>query len=586
MSFTAVATKGATGAISAAQLQDLEDNIDWFRRGRSTFLIRENTTGASSLASGSFQSVNYNIPVSGSEEWHTVWLEGSSNELFESATDILSDWINLGKGEPGIWACGFTGGLRPGTGDGEREIRLRRTDGTTNLQLNNQLAQATDKAHRFHAATVMNFTDADYAFQVQVHHSDTTTPLSTMSNNEPAHWWGLHIGSNGNSTLNYAPARITVNDSPIDWWNNMANNQNRLDNRPAARIRQNANQSLTSSTWTYANMADNVYETDDAMVGVGAAQIIIQQAGYYWLASCLAFSGINTSGNRVNSRFTVNGSQPSGSSTGTGPYAINGETFVENHDIVKLEIGDIVRVQAYAVATSPVLEGQHNSYLAVTMVAGDPDDTSAEGQKFVKEKTGLPPAAELPSYADMSTAYLPHGYMNVLSDVMDYLWAPLIVKRYMSRKDGQHTEDGKWKTVSHVRTLFAPHGVTQDDSPIKVVNNNGGFKAPYPGLVLAISNATIDPTAADDEDETTLGDDGLRGLRHVLNGQKRGQMLESAPSNNAVAWHGSIVDLFVVEEGDEIDLQVKSKTSTDQDLVLNFSTSTFVYVGDSITATP
>jgi hypothetical protein len=565
-----------TDTISAAEVQDLLDNITWLRTPASFRLY--DTDGG--------ETVTTSLAVMNWANAHYEWREGGGGVPDVGYnTGTGGDYIAVDVTDNGIWVTGAMIGMRRyinasdgavSSGNFWRRVLVQIGSGTTAAtHISGETHQDVITVARragFHVTGWVSCTGTqdDVICQAQSGHG----PIDVPSGFQPDRRWGLRISDNSTTvSTDYAAARPTSSTQVVDWWQNMRANQFRLNWKPtAAMYPTGSNQAISAATTTLVIMGGTEWEIDPDIYSTST--MVAQQAGWYLVsgqvrlsefddAAADSFATVSIHKNAVNTGFAASYPEAIGGTVQTFPV----------HGMLYLDAGDYVSLYITTGIASTVVANR-STWMAMTLVSSD-DGVSSGRQLFG-------PIPELPTFDDYSATYLPLGVMKVISDITDRLWhQPLVWQRLSS------------PTVVGENWTDVECGVLDTDymdlrglgyEPV----SGGGFSVPWAGTWLAVARMQF---SAESEAGANIGGQGWRGMRLALDGKEAvGSIVCDAMQSDSHTWARCIVEPFVINEGQEgavIGVQAAAGGTTDDEAaVVDQCELWVVQVGDGVTRDP
>lgn len=569
MSFTALGTGLVNGVdtISAAELQDLMDNIAWFRTRPTSRLYKLDS--GQTIGTGSTTQLDFNTGTAAHNEWQDPsgggWVPASGLHL------------EVGTVEPGVWLCGFTGGFEAHA-TGYRFANLVRSDGGTDTSMASEYQTGdADRPTRFNMAGQGYFDSTTDQFEVHVEQNSGGN-LDIVDGYQPHRVWAMWMGDADTTyDSNYLStnARPDESTSITTWWNRTASNQYRLQYRPSAQIYQTSDQSITASTWTTLNMGSTDWENDAALVPAGAGQINIQQTGWYLSIAQVAMKQMGGGTDRVQVALAVDGTRFRDARSPENPTAST-DTIAVVHAIHFMTAGEVLTAQAWYGSGTESARGSRRTFLTTTMVSSF-DNVSTGRQEF----HAIPD--DLPSYSSYSTTQPPLGYARLISDLNDRLWAQPVVRLENIADPGVMGNGDGWTTIDMDTVPSDPFDL---DGKGYTILSSGGFEIPWAGTWLAVGLLQFSAT---DEDGDSVGDQGYRGARFALNGRgSRHSILGGAMHGSGHGWKRTWVEPFVVNKaGAVINIQgLVGGLTNDVAVPVVRAKLHVVQIGDGVTWTP
>ena len=559
----------------SAEVVDLLDNLIWFRTPSSYRLY--DTDGGETINS-TISNLNW---ATGHYEWREGGGGDPDNGTYNSGTG--GDYVNIGDVEAGVWINGVMIRINNPGGDylsfPFRRVQVRRGTGavwteTTDLA---ERGDFTNKRTGFHLHGLGVF-DAT-TDRVEVRGQTTFGTLDVVRDRR----WGLRFGSATVYNSLYAAARPTSATQQQDWYNNVRRNQLRIESRLSAqRYKTGSNQSLTAATEALVTMGETDWSTHASMApGASFPNLVIsQQSGLYFVQAQCTHLNYDSGGSFV--ALAIKRNATSDIVKSFMPECLTTSTAVDttSHvcDLVSLPADDYI--SAYATSgTASTVHASRGTHITATMMSSD-DGVSSGRQRFAQ----LPPTAEWPDVAAMSSERLPLGTMRTISDLTDRCWHRPAFKAEMS-DDTDIDSGGGWTDIDLDTPLFdytsleATHGVR--------VFQGGGLVLPWPGLWMVGGRLQISQRSSEGPN---VGSQGHRGVR-IVTGKNvaAGEVISAAMNASTHSWTRTLAETVVFNADDlEVRLQGLVGGLTDDGASVPAVAGHIwaVEVGDGITRVP
>jgi len=543
MPFVLPAFKSNGDNISRAEIVTLLNNLAWFRTPPAYRLY---STGDFTLP-----TTLTTIDFSPSGLWHPEWLEGGggapNTATYHSGTG--GEWVNVGDVADGLWLNGLMITTRVTSNSAtQRRFQLRRGTGSVWTILADILIRSDGASRRtavhIHGVGTFNATTD----RVEARGRSQGTAVDVIADRR----WGVRFGDTaGAGTIAYAAARQVsdTNNELRNAFNRIADNQSRIENRHSAqRYKDGSNQSIPINTVTNVTMSPSDWVSHPSMVTT-ANRIDIVHSGLYFVSAQVKLDGFANPGaslgviaiQRDGTTDVTTANAP-----GKHPEATDDMTVTVS-DLVPLNSGQYIRTNVSVNDTGVTAEASRATQMHATLMSSNVG-VSPNRQKFAR----MPPPAEWPNVAGMSSNHLPVGTLRVISDLTDRQWHRPAFKCSLA-EDVEVGDGAGWRDVACDNVVF-DYTNLEEEFGYRIFSR-GGITLPWAGLWLVGARLTFSARTAEGNN---YGASGNRGMRIAYgDGRSVGAIVGRAMNASSHGWTRTIAETVAVnrDEGQEMKLQ-------------------------------
>ena len=469
-----------------------------------------------------------------------------------------------------MWLVGASGAFEP-DGTNTRRVRIRR-GGTADITHSELTLDApSGRRTAFHVAAQVDLNSTEDHFKCEIY-QDSGGTLDIPVRFQPPRFWALWLAENTAQTNDYADTGITSGIEVHDIWQNIRANQYRVQRRPSASMYRSGTQSISASSQTKIVFNAEEHDTDSNQNDTSLGHITVAEDGWYlvtWGVATSSLSGSTASLNAYLYRDSSNVGTATQSISDTDTSSLHGVTMTF------CTAGQELSVEVQS-TTGFTVAGNRGTFIRSHLLSSD-SGVSANRQLFGP----IPPAAEIPTIADMSSDRIPLATLRLASDLTDRMWhRPVIRLRTPEPGNaGNLSNDDGW-------TGIACNEVLTDYTDLEGMGYNltgdGGFRAPFAGTWLVVGYIVYGGT---DEDGNNVGSTGYRGCRLVRNGGAGiGSIIRKSAKSASAGWVQWWVEPFVLNEGDTVSIQGLTGNMSGDPGVLVTDVQMFIAeIGDGIT---
>ena len=544
MSFVVPAFKSNGNNISRAEIVTLLNNLAWFRTPPAYRLY--DSDGGETVTT-TLATLNW---ATGHYEWREGGGGDPNNGTYNTGTG--GDYVNVGDVEPGVWLNGLMITTRvAGAALTQRRFQLRRGTGSVWTVLADILVRA-DQATRRTAVHIHGVgTFSATTDRVEALGRSQGSSVDVIADRR----WGVRFGESANqSTVTYAAARQVsdTNNELRNTFNRIGDNQTRIERRLSAqRYKDGTDQAIAINTDTVVTMGQSDWASHPSMI-VNANRIEIVHSGLYFVSAQVKLDGF---ANPAASFGTVTIESITGSDVvavtsanapGKHPDATDDMTVTVS-DLVPISSPRYIRTIARVNDTGVTAEAGRSTQMHATLMSSSVG-VSPGRQRFAR----MPPPAEWPNVAAMSSNDAPVGALRVISDLTDRQWHRPAFKCNLV-EDVEVGDGAGWTDVACDNVAFDFTNLEEEFG--YRVFSNGGITLPWAGLWLVGARLAFSPRTAEGN---SYGASGNRGMRIAYgDGRAVGAIVGRAMNAASHGWTRTIAETVVVnrDEGLEMKLQ-------------------------------
>jgi hypothetical protein len=544
MPFVVLPLKSNGNNISRAEIVSLLDNLKWFRTPPA-YRLYDADDGFSLPTT--LTTLNW---ATGHYEWREGGGGDPNNGTYNSGTG--GDYVNVGDVADGLWLNGLMITTRVTSNSAtQRRFQLRRGTGSVWTILADILIRSDGASRRtavhIHGVGTFNATTD----RVEARGRSQGTAVDVIADRR----WGVRLGqANSTPTIAYAAARQVsdTNNELRNTFNRIADNQLRMELRHSAqRYKDGSNQSIPINTATTVTMSPSDWSSHPSMVTT-VNRIDIVHSGLYFVSAQVKLDGFANPGASFGTITiqSITGSDivtaTSANAPGKHPEATDDMTVTVS-DLVQVNAGRYLRMQTAVNDTGVTAEASRSTQMHATLMSSNVG-VSPNRQKFAR----MPPPAEWPNVAGMSSNHLPVGTLRVISDLTDRQWHRPAFKCSLV-EDVEVGDGAGWRDVACDNVVF-DYTNLEEEFGYRVFSR-GGITLPWAGLWLVGARLSFSARTAEGNN---YGAEGNRGMRIAYgDGRSVGAIVGRAMNASGHGWTRTIAETVVINRDEGLGMKLQ-----------------------------